>query len=153
MRLTPYAQEQLHTCVVACLRMVAAHYGIARTEAELAPLCGTTLDGTTPVGLARAARQLGLSATIAYGDLTLVEAALSQQQPVVVFLALTGGPPSGEVAIHAVVATAIDRENISFIDPADGLEHTRDRVRFLADWQRAFGVSLLIPRPQQFATG
>lgn len=75
MRLTPYGQEEAHTCAVACLRMVAEYFGVPRTEAELLPLCGTTLDGTTPPGLARAARQLGLSATIAYGDLATVQAA------------------------------------------------------------------------------
>jgi ABC-type bacteriocin/lantibiotic exporter with double-glycine peptidase domain len=45
---TPYQQEQPHTCAVACLRMAAEYLGVARTEAELLPLCGTTLDGTTP---------------------------------------------------------------------------------------------------------
>jgi ABC-type bacteriocin/lantibiotic exporter with double-glycine peptidase domain len=27
MRLTPYAQQQPHTCAVACLRMVTEYYG------------------------------------------------------------------------------------------------------------------------------
>ena len=147
MRLTSYAQEQSHTCAVACLRMVAEYYAVPRTEAELLPLCGTTLDGTTPVGLAHAARQLGLSATIVSGDLTLVQAALNRQQPVIVFLGLPAPPPLLEVAIHAVVVTAIDSENITFIDPSNRMEHTRDRATFLADWQRAFGISILITRP------
>lgn len=147
MRLTPYAQEQPHTCAVACLRMVAEYYAVSCTEAGLLPLCGTTLNGTTPVGLAHAARQLGLSATIAFSDLNLVQAALNRQQPVIVFLGLLVPPPSLGVAIHAVVVTAIDSKNITFIDPADGLEHTRDRATFLTDWQRAFGISILITRP------
>jgi ABC-type bacteriocin/lantibiotic exporter with double-glycine peptidase domain len=92
MRLTPYAQQQPHTCAVACLRMVAEYYGVSRTEAELLSLCGTTLDGTTPLGLTRAARQLGLSATIAYGDLTLIQSALHHQQPAIVFLGLPTPP-------------------------------------------------------------
>lgn len=147
MRLTPYAQEQPHTCAVACLRMVAAYHGVARTEAELLPLCGTTLDGTTPAGIARAARQLGLSATIAYGDLNLIEAALNQQQPVIVFLGLPAPPPSQDVDIHAVVITDMDDDTVTCIDPADGQEHTHDRAAFLANWQRAFGISVLISRP------
>jgi ABC-type bacteriocin/lantibiotic exporter with double-glycine peptidase domain len=127
--------------------MVAEYYAVSCTEARLLPLCGTTLDGTTPVGLAHTAQQLGLSATLAFGDLTLVQAALNRQQPVIVFLGLPAPPPSLEVAIHAVVVTAIDSENITFIDPADGMEHTRDRATFLTDWQRAFGINILITRP------
>lgn len=147
MRLRFYAQEQPHTCAVACLRIIAEYYGVSRTEAELLPLCGTTFDGTTPAGLAHAAQQLGLSATIAYDNLTVVQAALDRQQPVIVFLGLSAPPPSLEVAIHAVVVTAMDNENITFIDPADGLEHTYAHASFLADWQRAFGISILIIRP------
>lgn len=62
MKLTPYAQEEPHTCVVACLRMVAAYYGRPYTEAELLPFCQTTLDGTTPEALLEAAHKIGLTA-------------------------------------------------------------------------------------------
>jgi ABC-type bacteriocin/lantibiotic exporter with double-glycine peptidase domain len=124
--------------------MVAESYGISRTETELLPLCGTTLNGTTPLGLAQAAQQLGLSVTIAYGDLALVQAALSRQQPVIVFLGRLAAPPSAEVAIHAVVVTALDSNTVTLIDPADGLEHTRDRDAFLDDWQRAYDISIFI---------
>lgn len=71
MKLTPYAQEQPHTCAVACLRIVAEYYGLRYSEAELLPLCQTTLDGTTPEALADAARQLGLTAKLTFDDLTV----------------------------------------------------------------------------------
>src|SRR5262245_10241415 len=50
-----HRQEQDHTCVPACLRMV---------EDELARRCGTTLLGTGRADMAQAATQLGLTARV-----------------------------------------------------------------------------------------
>ncbi len=66
-------------------------------------------------------------------------------QPIIVFLWLL--PPGAPSSVHAVVVTALDAHTVTFIDPADGQEHTHDRATFLADWQRAFGISVLITRP------
>ena len=144
MRLTAYAQEQPNTCAIACLRMVAEHYGVTVSEPQLASLCGTTADGTTPTELVSGARKIGLSAAVAYGDMPLLQTAISQQQPVIVFLGIMGSPPSSSLSIHAVAVSDLDGERVTVIDPADGLVRTCDRASFLADWGRASSIAILV---------
>ena len=130
--------------------MVAAHFGVTRTEAELLPLCHTTLDGTTPDGLARAARQLALSATITYDEPAILQESLSRRQPVIVFLGIPAPQTSsdlGDLDIHAVVVTGLDHKSVTFIDPIDGLEHSQERSDFFAHWQNACHIAILINRP------
>ncbi len=146
MNVTPYQQEQPHTCAVACLRMAAKSLGVARTEAELLPLCGTTLDGTTPDGIARAARQLGLSATITYDEPAILQESLSRQQPVIVFLGIPSPQTPSNLDIHAVVVTGLNRQRVTFIDPFDGAEHKQPRGGFFAHWENAFHIAILLSR-------
>lgn len=146
MNVTPYQQEQPHTCAVACLRMAASHFGITRTEAELLPLCDTTRDGTTPDGLARAARRLGLSATITYDEPTILQESLRRQQPAIAFLGIPSPSTPSHLDIHAVVVTSLDHQHVTFIDPLDGLEHQRPRSDFFAHWENAFHIAILLSR-------
>jgi ABC-type bacteriocin/lantibiotic exporter with double-glycine peptidase domain len=146
-RLTVYQQEQPHTCAVACLRMVAEYFGSPCTEAELLPLCKTTLDGTTPEDLAQAARQLGLSATITYDEPAVLPESLNREHPVIVFLGIPAAPPTLTVEIHAVVVTGFDGETVTFNDPTDGQEHSQSRDEFFDNWQRAFHAAVLITHP------
>lgn len=142
-----YRQEQPNTCAVACLRMVAAFYGIDQSESTLAGLCSTTFHGTTAGQVVRAAQQLGLQAEIREGDEDWLAATTTAGQPVIVFLWLLPSKERTVSAVHAVVVTAVGCDTVTFIDPADGLELIRDRASFLADWQRAFGISILITCP------
>ncbi len=144
MKLTPYAQEQPHTCAVACLRIVAEYYGIRCSEAELLPLCQTTLDGTTPEALADAARQLGLTAKLTFDDPTVLPLATHQQQPLIVYLGIP--TPSSELEIHAVVVSDLTFETVTYIDPTDGKEHSQERSIFFAHWENAFHTALIITR-------
>lgn len=146
MKLTPHAQEQPHTCAVACLRIVAEYYGRTYSEPDLLPLCQTTLDGTTPEALADAARQLGLAATIAYDDPAILSAAIGQQQPVIVFLGIPAPAPSSAIDIHAVVVSGLGQEIVTFIDPTDGKEHSQARDIFFAHWQNAFHTAIILTR-------
>ncbi len=126
--------------------MAAEYFGVTRTEAELLQLCGTTLDGTTPDGIARAARQLGLSATITYDEPAILQESLSRQQPVIVFLGIPSQQTPSNLDIHAVVVTGLDQQSITFIDPLDGAEHTQPRSGFFVHWENAFHVTILLGR-------
>lgn len=126
--------------------MVAEYFGVTRTEAQLLPLCDTTLDGTTPDGIARAARQLGLSATITYDEPTILPESLSRQQPLIVFSGIPVPPTPANLDLHAVVVTGLDHQSVTFIDPLDGLEHARQRSDFFAHWENAFHVAILLGR-------
>jgi ABC-type bacteriocin/lantibiotic exporter with double-glycine peptidase domain len=127
--------------------MVAASYGIGQPESTLAQLCGTTFHGTTAGQVARAAQQLGLGAEVREGDEDWLATTTAAGQPVIVFLWLLPREAGVASSVHAVVVTAVGSDTVTFIDPADGREQTRDRAAFLADWQRAFGISILITRP------
>ena len=144
MKLTPHAQEQPHTCAVACLRIVAEYYGLTHSEAELLPLCQTTLDGTTPEALTDAARQLGLTAKLSFDDPTVLPLASQQQQPLIVYLGIPT-PPS-ELEIHAVVVSDLTFETVTYLDPTDGKEQTLAREIFSAHWQNAFHTAIFITR-------
>jgi len=143
---TPYQQEQPHTCAVACLRIAAEYFGITRTEVELLPLCETTLDGTTPDGIARAARQLGLSATITYDESKILPESLRRKQPVIVFLGIPSPQSPSNLDIHAVVVTGLDQQCVTFTDPFDGVEHTQPRDDFFKHWENAFHIAILLSR-------
>lgn len=67
-----FPQETDFSCAVACLRMMLAAFGIARTEAELRALCDCDWEGTHAFELVEAARQLGLQNTGKY-NLTFAE--------------------------------------------------------------------------------
>lgn len=142
MKLTPYAQEEPHTCVVACLRIVAEYYGHTYSEAELLSFCQTTLDGTTPEALLEAAHQIGLIAKLTFDDPTVLSLAIHQQQPVIVYLGIP--TPSLELEIHAVVVSDLTIKDVTYIDPTDGKEHTQARGSFFAHWQNAFHTAILI---------
>ncbi len=126
--------------------MAAEYFGVTRTEVELLPLCDTTLDGTTPDGIARAARQLGLSATITYDEPAILQESLSRQQPVIVFLGIPSQQTPSNLDIHAVVVTGLDQQSVTFIDPLDGAEHTQPRDDFFAHWENAFHIAILLGR-------
>lgn len=119
---------------------------MTRTEAELLPLCGTTLDGTTPDDLAHAARQLGLSATITYEEPAILEEALRRQQPVIVFLGIPALQTPASLDIHSVVVIGLDHQSVTFIDPLDGATHTQPGDDFFAHWENAFYVAILLDR-------
>lgn len=58
-----HRQEKPYTCGPACLRMLLSPYGDF-SERLLATLAGTIIGGTTPLGLARAARLVGYDAKV-----------------------------------------------------------------------------------------
>lgn len=125
--------------------MAASHFGITRTEAELLPLCDTTRDGTTPDGPARAARKLGLSATITYDEPAILQESLRRQQPAIVFLGILAPATPSQLNIHAVVVTGLDYQYVTFIDPLDGgVEHQRPKSDFFAHWENAFHIAILL---------
>lgn len=146
MNVTPYQQEHSHTCAVACLRMVADYFGVIHTEAELLPLCGTTPDGTTPDGIAYAARKLGFRATITYDEPVILTEALNRQQPVIVFVGIPLAQTPLSLEIHAVVVIGINDSTVTFLDPLDGAQHHQSKSDFYAMWDNAFHAAILIEK-------
>src|SRR6266849_2730875 len=82
----PHFQQELeYSCVAACLRMVLAHYGDIRTEAELRLLLDTQPTGTRAGNLMR----LSGSAFEVYlrpSNLIELQKVLADNHPAIVFL-------------------------------------------------------------------
>lgn len=59
-------QSTAASCGPAALRNALAALGVARTEDELATLCGTTAEGTPPRGVLKALREMGHSPAVVH---------------------------------------------------------------------------------------
>ena len=80
-----FQQELEYSCVAACARMVLAHYGDVRSEAELRLLLDTKATGT------RAGNLMRLSASVfevhlRSSNLVELQQVLADNQPAIVFL-------------------------------------------------------------------
>lgn len=104
----------------------------------LESLCDTRLDGTTPEDVAYAAHQLGFSVTVSYDKPDVLAQSLQHSLPVIVFLSM----PTTEV--HAVTVTALDEQEVTYLDPTDALEHRLSRQTFLTYWEYVYHVAIVI---------
>jgi ABC-type bacteriocin/lantibiotic exporter with double-glycine peptidase domain len=82
----PAVDESPGMCGPSSLRQVLAYYGVRKSEAELARLCGADpVDGTPPGEIARVAKQLGFDARVEVGcTLADLEEWLESGAPVIV---------------------------------------------------------------------
>lgn len=134
-------QETLHAgmCGPASLKMVLGYYGIEKTEAELALLCGTDPDlGTTDEGIKKAAENFCLAAEIknnaTFED---IQAWLEKKVPVIVNWFTRGRVDYPETNVpdgHLSVVVGLDDENIYLQDPEIGKLRTLSRHDFLRVW-------------------
>src|SRR5258708_31127043 len=104
----PHFQQELeYSCVAACVRMVLAHYGDSRTEAELRLLLDTQPTGT------RAGNVMRLSGAafevyLRPSNLVELQKVLAANQPPLVFLK-TGSLEYWSIDIfHTAVLTRLD---------------------------------------------
>ena len=88
MKLSLFRQEQPHTCLPACIRIVLAYWGCQHTEAELAQACGSVpVWGTLPEEAITGLEDLGYGALwFENASLERLLGLLNQDWPVIVFL-------------------------------------------------------------------
>src|SRR5262249_30845833 len=113
----PHCRQELpSSCVAACVRMVLAHHGCHRTEAELRQLLGTTSGGTPARHLAQVG-SLGFRVLLRSSTLSQLQAAVAANRPPIVFLQ-TGPLPYWTVDIaHVAVFVGADATNVYLNDP------------------------------------
>lgn len=135
MRLNPLRQEQPHTCLPACVRIVLDYWGHPHREDELAqafhsvPIWGT-LPGDVIAGL----ELLGYRGLwFENAGLERLLALLEQGWPVIVFLR-AADLPHGRAGLHAVVVAALERGSVHCVDPALGAETHLPLDEFLHAW-------------------
>lgn len=111
-----FQQEFDYSCVAACVRMVLAHFGDIRTEAELRLLLDTQPTGTRAGNLMRLSTPT-LEIHLRSSNLAELERALSDNQPPIAFLKTGDLDYWTEDVFHTVVLVGIDAIAVGINDP------------------------------------
>ncbi len=118
MRVPHFEQELSYSCLPACIRMVAAYYSMEQSEAALRTLLKTRPAGTSPVQAMLHLPEIGMSAQVHMGSLSLLQAQIAAGQPCIVHLWTESLPYWQASVIHAVVVVAITDSEVRIHDPA-----------------------------------
>ncbi len=111
-----YKQEYHYSCVAACARMVLAHLGSQRTEAELREQLGTKESGTR-VGNLTSLETWGIDVSLRESNLSQLRDAVALDTPVMVFLE-TGPLDYWTLDVaHVVVVVGMDVNTAYVNDP------------------------------------
>lgn len=134
-------QETLHAsmCGPASVKIVLAYYGIEKSEAELASLCGTDNDlGTDARGIMNAAQNFGLHVEIKDNcSLKDIECWLQKDVPVIVNWFTRGRTDYTDADVadgHYSVVCGLDDEHIYLQDPEIGGIRRVERDDFMTVW-------------------
>ncbi len=132
-----FQQEQDHTCLPACVRIVLHQLGIQLTELEIGRACQTTPLGTDREIAAAGLSGLGYKITqLQDAPFATISHFIQQHKPVIVFLNVSLLPYARTAAgTHAVVVNDCGTEEVSFIDPARGEEIEISSETFIRAWQ------------------
>jgi ATP-binding cassette subfamily B protein len=131
-RVPKVRQHDMSDCGVACLASIARHHRQRVPIARLRQYAHTDKSGTSMLGLARAAQQLGYSAKSVRAT---PESLARVPMPTVAHVTLTTG------AHHFVVVERADEHRVWLMDPDGGERRTEPRADFDARWS---GVLLLL---------
>jgi len=143
-------QEQDYSCVPACIRIVLSHYGVELTEERICAACQTTPRGTDQQDAARGIISLGFEAAkLKAAKPDDIIKFLGQNQPVIAIIGVEHLPYGGQYDTHAIVVNGLERNQVSFIDPARGEEIEISLNTFLRAWQARRCLGLVI-KPQKF---
>src|SRR5262245_55324019 len=137
-----YPQETDFSCAVACLRMVLAHLGVSKSEAEIRQLSDCTIFGTSALELVLVARKLGFAAswkhTLTLGD--LVELTEHGYCPIVYVLS---APRLASPDVHSLVVVSATDERIEVLDPEEG-PRTLSADEFVDAWSPLKNLAIVI---------
>ena len=111
-----FQQEFEYSCVAACVRMVLAHYGDLRTEAELRSLLDTQPTGTRAGNIMRISGP-AFEVYLRPSNMAELQKVLAENQPPIVFMQ-TGSLEYWNMDIfHAAVLVGLDDVNAVLNDP------------------------------------
>ena len=142
-----FQQEVDYSCVAACVRMVLAHFGDLRPEAELRSLLETQPTGTRAGNVMRVSGP-ALEVYLRPSNLAELRAVLADQQPPIVFLK-TGALQYWTMDIfHTAVLVGLDASTVALNDP---FFETAPQSSTLQSFERAWAetgqfVALIRPR-------
>jgi ABC-type bacteriocin/lantibiotic exporter with double-glycine peptidase domain len=133
-------QERPDTCAIACLRMILAYQGLARSEADVVQSAAMQPSGMDPEGLAQLAQRYGLHAVVQQLDREALGNLIRQQRFPIVFLyrRLINGVGEG----HAVIPVRLSRQYVAFLDPLRG--ERRVTIRKFEEARRLVGQWVVV---------
>ena len=122
------SQMDQKDCGVASLAMVFGYFGSYYSLARLRELAKTTINGTTALGLVKAAETLGFEPQAIQADMTLFDS------PNLIFPFVVHVLKDKEL-FHYYVVTGMDKQNIHIADPDPEVRLTKlSRERFEEEW-------------------
>jgi ABC-type bacteriocin/lantibiotic exporter with double-glycine peptidase domain len=148
-----HKQETPYSCAPACLRMVLASFGVAKTEQELRELSDCTYDsvflsgGTDPhpFKLKAAAQSLGfVNTTIASPTFDELKSELERGLYPIIYVKAQLAPDR-PLQKHAVVVVEIGENSVEIRDPWRG-ELVLSEAAFLTEWVAARRVTILVEK-------
>lgn len=134
-------QHDVTDCGAACLASICAHYGLRFPVARIRQYAFTDQKGTNVLGLIEAANKLGLSAK---GVKALFDALKVVPKPTIAHVVVN------ERLQHFVVVYKVEKEHITYMDPADGRMHRVDNYDFQRMWT---GILVLMEPEETFKKG
>jgi len=134
-------QHDITDCGAACLATVFSYYGLEMTVTRLRDMSGTDRDGTTALGLIRAAKNMGFDAKGVKMDKEAIVEGISL--PAIAHVIVD------TKRLHYVVVYEVSDQNIIIADPAKGIiKYNRDD--FFDIWT---GMMILIEPGSSFIPG
>jgi predicted double-glycine peptidase len=114
-----FRQELDYSCVAACVRMVLAHLGELRTEAELRSILDTQPTGTRAGNIMRIAGP-AFEVYLRSSNSTELEKVLAENQPPIVFLQTSSLEYWNMDIFHTAVLIGLDSAQAVLNDPYFG---------------------------------
>ena len=135
---TKIKQRDITDCGAACLASIASHYKLRLPVSRIRQMAGTDKKGTNVLGLIKAAEKMGFTAKgVKGGPDALPKIPLPAIAHVIV----------KEVLHHYVVLYSIKKEQVEYMDPADGQLHKLSIEEFTKIWT---GVLVLFAPSEKF---
>lgn len=149
MHVPHFEQERDYSCLAACVRMVLAFYGVARTEAELRTLLKTRPGGTSPVQAMWRLPDIGFDAYVQTGSRAMLYENLSAGRPCIVHVWTRYLPHWTDEVIHAVVVADMTASNVLIHDPVRSSGPTEVPMEdFIRAWAATDYLVLVIERKE-----
>ncbi|MDR2976943.1 MAG: peptide cleavage/export ABC transporter [Streptococcaceae bacterium] len=133
-------QVDARDCGVAALSMILKYHGTSKSLASLRLLAGTTMEGTSALGVVKAATELGFEAKPIKADMSLFEMD-GVPYPFIVNVIKEQKYP------HYYVVLGTKGDTISIADPDISVKLTKiSKFRFKSEWT---GLAILLaPKPE-----
>ncbi|MDR3287452.1 MAG: peptidase C39, partial [Prevotellaceae bacterium] len=132
-------QRDITDCGAACLASVAEHYKLKLPVSRVRQIAGTDKRGTNALGMVTAAEQLGFESKGVKGR---AESLSKIPLPAIAHLMRNN-------LQHYVVIYAVHKNNLTYMDPADGNLHKETIEEFAKTWS---GVLILLVPGEMFKT-